>query len=69
MKKADTEIDFKNDSVKMLGQKHAFIITTAGHYAIPLRNKQIIEKLHPNNNINTTLNVKSFNIAYKKKIA
>ena len=53
----------------MLGQKHHLIITTAGHNAIPLGNKQIIEKLRPNNNINTTLNVKSFNIADKKKIA
>ena len=69
MKKADTEIDFKNDSVKMLGQKQNLIITTAGHYAIPLGNKEVIEKVHSNSNINVTLNVKSINISDKKKIA
>lgn len=39
MKKAGTEIDFKNDSVTMLGEKQNLIITSAGHYAIPLGDK------------------------------
>ena len=33
------EVIFKNDSVKMSGQKQDLIITTAEHYAILLGNK------------------------------
>ena len=32
----------------MLGQNQDLIITTAGHYAIPLRDKHILEKKYSN---------------------
>ena len=55
MKKADAETGFNNDLLKMLGEKQDLIITTAGHCAIPSGNKQDIEKLHANININIIL--------------
>ena len=36
MKKADTQINFKNDKVTMLGQKLKLKFASNGHYAIPL---------------------------------
>ena len=36
MKKADTQINFKNDEVTMLGQKLKLKFTSSGYYAIPL---------------------------------
>ena len=44
MKKAHRSIDFQSDTVTMLGQKQQVIITTSGHYAIPLCNNQQILK-------------------------
>ena len=37
-KQADTQIDFSNDEVKMLGKK----LTTSGNYAIPIDNSTFI---------------------------
>ena len=48
MKNAETEIHFKKYKVTMLGQNQDLIITTAGHYAIPLRDKHILEKKYSN---------------------
>lgn len=45
MKNAGTEIHFKNNKVTMPGQKQNLIITTTGHHAISLRNKQVLEKI------------------------
>ena len=36
MKKADTSINFKDDSVNMFGVKQEIIATSSGHYAVPL---------------------------------
>ena len=36
MKKADTQINFKNDKVTMLGQNLKLKFTSSGHYTIPL---------------------------------
>ena len=36
MKKADTQINVKNDEVTMLGQKLKLKFTSSGHYAITL---------------------------------
>ena len=36
MKKADTQINFKEDEVTMLGQKLKLHFTTSGHYSVPL---------------------------------
>ena len=52
MKNAETEIDFKKYKVTMLGQNQDLIITTAGHYAIPLRDKHVLEKILNNKDIN-----------------
>ena len=46
MQKVDSEIDFKNGSIKMFGQKRDLIITTDRHYAITIGNKLVIEQLH-----------------------
>lgn len=40
MKKAGTEIDFKKDKAEVLGQNQDLIITTAGHYATQLGDKE-----------------------------
>ena len=55
VKKADAKTDFKNDSVKIFGQKRDLIITAAGHYALPLGNKQVIKKLNANYDIHIML--------------
>ena len=36
MKKADTQIDFKTDSVTMLGKKQQVVYSSTGHYCIPI---------------------------------
>ena len=36
MKKANTKIDFQNDQVSMLGEVQDIIVTSSGHYALPL---------------------------------
>ena len=36
MKKVDTQINFKNDEVTMLGQKLKLKFTSSGHYVISL---------------------------------
>ena len=38
MKKAETEINFVTDKVKMFGQEQEVIITNSGHYAVALNN-------------------------------
>ena len=44
VKKANTSIDFQSHTATMLGQKQQVIITTSGHYAIPLGNNEQILK-------------------------
>ena len=36
MKKADSQINFEDDSVRMFGQKHQAVLTSSGHHAIPV---------------------------------
>ena len=36
MKKANTVLDFNNDTAEMFGQKIPLISTSSGHYALPL---------------------------------
>ena len=44
MKTAETEIYFKDDTVKMFGQTQKVQLTQSGHYAIPLNDSSIILK-------------------------
>ena len=62
MKNAETEIHFKKYKITMLGQNQDLIITTAGHYAIPLRDKHVLEKILNNKDINITLSLKTLTI-------
>ena len=36
MKKAETNIDFKTDTVSMFGSQQELITTSSRHYAVPL---------------------------------
>ena len=42
MKNAQTEINFENDTVKMLGEIQDVSVTTSGHYAVALNQNQVI---------------------------
>ena len=42
MKRADTEINFLTDSVKMFGQEQSVYLTKSGHYALPLNSSRQI---------------------------
>ena len=44
MKKADTEINFQNDTVRMFGEEQDVALTQSGHYALPLNNSRSILK-------------------------
>ena len=45
MKQADTQIDFSNDEVKMLGKNLKLQFTANGHYTIPIGNSMFMEDL------------------------
>ena len=65
MKKADTELNFRDDTVTMFNQKLNLQVTKSGHYTIPLgRNKQIMEKVNRNEKVRITL-VTSHNMSPK----
>lgn len=68
MKKANTKINFKDDTVNMFDVKQKVIITGSGHYAVPLNEgKEILEKLD-SGNANIVLHSQAMN-GDKKKIA
>ena len=68
MKKANTKINFKDDSVNMFGVKQKIIVTTSGHYAVPLNDgRNILEELD-NSNVNITLHSEAMG-QDKKKMA
>ena len=60
MKSANTEINFKDDTVRMLGQKQEVIVTSSGHYAITLNNKVDILKDVTTKGASITLNVSKY---------
>ena len=65
MKKADTELNFRDDTVTMLNQKIDLQVTRSGHYTIPLdQNQQIIEKVDRKETVAITL-LNSNNMSYK----
>ena len=56
MKQTDSSLDFKDDTLQILGQKINLKVTKSGHYALPLsRNQQNIIKAERNPNIRITL--------------
>ena len=58
MKKADTYINFKDDSVTMLGEKQNVMITSSGHYSLPLTHHlKVLDDVNSNHS-KVTLNVK-----------
>jgi hypothetical protein len=60
MKKAATFINFKDDTVNMLGQKQDIVVTSSGHYAIPLSDRlKVLQDINSNRNTRVTLHVES----------
>ena len=57
MKRAQTEINFKDDTVKMLGQVQDISLTTSGHYAVSLNEKKQILDDVTRKGASITLNV------------
>ena len=45
MKKAETIIDFKTDTVSMFGSQQKLITTSSGHYAVPLGQRARMDKI------------------------
>ena len=60
MKKAETNIDFKTDTISMFGSQQRLITTSSGHYAVPLGQRATSE---------ITLIAKTIDINSKMKIA
>ena len=60
MKKAETNIDFKTDTISMFGSQQRLITTSSGHYAVPLGQRATSE---------ITLIAKTIDINNKMKIA
>ena len=57
MKRANTNLNFINDTVNILGQKLYLSVTSSGHYCLPLgRPKQIITQIQRNPKVKVTLN-------------
>ena len=47
MKKANTEINFKDDTVRMFNQKQDVVLTKSGHYAVPLNlSRKILQSVN-----------------------
>ena len=56
LKKARAELNFKEDTAMILGQKVDLHVTTSGHYTIPLsKNQHIISEVEKNPNTRITL--------------
>ena len=45
IKKAETNVDFKTDTVSMFGSQQELIITSSGHYAVPLGQRARMDKI------------------------
>ena len=60
MKKADTNINFTNDTVTMLGEVQKVVITQSGHYAIPLNAaRTVLRDVETSKDVKITLSVES----------
>lgn len=69
MKTADTSINFKDDTVTMLGQKQKVLVTSSGHYAIPLSKKHSILNEATKGSVRITLHIDSIDKQDTNKIA
>ena len=69
MKKANTIMDFKNDTVTMLGETIKVHVTQSGHYALPLGNHHKILDDAQNGSTKVILHVESCGEGEKTKIA
>ena len=69
MKKADTTINFKEDTVSMLGENLKVLITKSGHYALPLNNNDKVLQEAAKEGAKIVLTLQSVNIENKEKIA
>ena len=68
MKKAETNIGFKTDTVSMFGSQQNFITTSSGHYAVPLGQRARMDKIQ-NGDLKIMLVAKATDINNKMKIA
>ena len=69
MKKADTHIDFKNDTVTMFDTKLNVIVTESGHYALPLGSSNEILSDAEKGKARVVLHIESVPKNDKNKIA
>ena len=67
MKKAETTIDFKNETVSIFGSQQE-LITTSGHYAVPLGQRATMDKIQEGD-LKVTLVAMTIDINNKMKIA
>ena len=64
MKRAAMQIDFKNDTIEVFGQKTDLVVTKSGHYTIPISPyKQLLNNV----NINPKTCVTLINSSNKSK--
>ena len=68
MKKANTEVNFKIDTVVMLGEQDDLLATTSGHYAIAIGKRSVLELLEKDDGVQITLISKSTDMSNKKKV-
>ena len=66
MKKANTEINFKTDTVAMLGEQEDLLATTSGHYTIAIGKRSVFEHLENDDGVQITLISKSRDRSNKK---
>ena len=68
MKKAETDIDFKTDTVSMFGSQQELITTSSLHYAVPLGQRARMDKIQKGY-LKVILVAKTIDINNKIKIA
>ena len=68
MKKAETNIDFKTDTVSMFGSQQELITTPSGHYAVPLGQRASMDKIQKGD-LKVMLVAKTIDINNKIKFA
>ena len=69
MKRAQAVLDFKNDSILLLGERHPLLFTSPGHYCIQLsKNKLETEKRDSEHISNQIVLICSSPTAMKKKV-
>ena len=68
MKKANTQINFSSDSDFMFGTKQPLLVTTSGHYVIPIGERAFLEQLKEKKQI-IILHAKTADLSNKEKTA